>query len=109
TRLSPLAKTSAASLRPITTTPSSSGTTASPGFTLIPAQPTDTFTAPNVAFTVPLAEIAFDHTGKPISRNALASRTPASITSPLTPRAISEVDSRSPTMPSAVSLLQQTP
>jgi hypothetical protein len=55
-----------------------------------------------------LAEIAFDHTGKPISRSALASRTPASMTSPLTPRAISDVASRSPNMPSVLSVVQPT-
>src|SRR5215470_12592977 len=67
-RFSPLAATSAASLRPTTTTPSSSAITASPGITLTPARTTGTFTEPSAAFTVPLAEIARDHTGKPISR-----------------------------------------
>ena len=74
----------------------------------MPAQTTGTLTEPSVAFTVPLAEIAFDHTGKPISRSDLASRTPASMTSALTPRAISEVASRSPNMPSVLSAEQPT-
>src|SRR5207237_2132490 len=78
------------------------------GITLLPAQTTGTLTAPSDAFTVPLAEIAFDHTGKPISRSDLASRTPASITSAVTPRAISEVARRSPNMPSALSALHPT-
>src|SRR5258708_27239539 len=60
----------------------------------MPAQTTGTLTAPSVAFTVPLAEIAFDHTGKPISRSDFTSRHPASMTRPVTPRALSEVASR---------------
>ncbi len=53
-----LAAVSTASLRGTMTTPSSSATTTSPGSTLTPAQTTGMFTAPSVALTVPLAEIA---------------------------------------------------
>ena len=66
------------------------------------------FTAPSVAFTVPLAEIAFDHTGKPISVSGFTSRQPASMTRPMTPRAISEDASSSPNMPSVLSVVQPT-
>ena len=65
-------------------------------------------TLPSVALTVPRAEIARDHTGKPISCNAFTSRQPASMTRPTTPRAISEVASRSPNMPSVLSALSAT-
>src|SRR5258708_12046086 len=74
----------------------------------MPAQTTGTLTAPSVAFTVPLAEIALDHTGKPISRSDFTSRHPASITRPVTPRAISEVASRSPNIPSVLSVVHPT-
>ena len=67
-----------------------------------------TLTAPSAALTVPLAETARDHTGKPIPRSDFTSRTPASMTRPVTPRAISEVASRSPNMPSVLSALQPT-
>ena len=57
---------------------------------------------------MPLAEIARDQTGKPISVSAFTSRQPASITSPITPRATSEVASSSPNMPSVLSEVQPT-
>ena len=41
-------------------------------------------------------EIARDHTGKSISCRSATSRTPASMTKPLTPRTCAEVASRSP-------------
>ena len=65
-------------------------------------------TAPSVALTVPLAEIAFDHTGKPISLSGLTSRQPASMMRPITPRATSAVASSSPNMPSVLSAVQPT-
>ena len=53
-----------------------------------------------VAFTVPLALMALLHTGKPIAVSSLTSRQPASITSPIAPRARKEVASNSPKKPS---------
>ncbi len=102
-RFCALLAVSTASFFGTTTTPSSSATTTSPGSTLTPAHTTGMFTAPSVAFTVPLAEIAFDHTGKPISVSGFTSRQPASMTRPITPRATSAVASNSPNMPSVLS------
>src|SRR6185436_5344764 len=92
----------------ITTTPSSSATTTSPGSTFTPAQTTGTLTAPSVDLTVPLAEIAFDHTGNLISEIGRTSRQPASMTRPITPRARSAVASSSPNIPSVLSAVQPT-
>ena len=64
-----------------TTTPSSSATITSPGFTSAPAQTTGMLTEPRVALIVPLELIALLHTGKPISVSVFTSRTPASMTS----------------------------
>ena len=86
----------AARARGTTTTPSSSAMMASPGSTRAPAQIMGTLTAPRLAFTVPCANTALLQTGNFMSVRLAISRTPASITSPLTPRAISEVASRSP-------------
>src|SRR3546814_8957654 len=58
-----------------------------------PAQTIGTFTEPSVAFTVPCAKTSFDQTGNPICVRSRTSRTPASITRPLQPRAIAEVRS----------------
>jgi hypothetical protein len=79
-----------------TTTPSSSATTMSPGVTSAPAHTTGMFTEPSVAFTVPLAEIALLHTGNRISVSTRTSRTPASMTRALAPRALKLVARRSP-------------
>ena len=57
----------------------------STGKSLVPAHTTGTFTEPAVAFTVPCAETAFDHTGNCISVRSLTSRTPASMINPTTP------------------------
>ena len=70
------------------TTPSSSATMASPGFTAAPAQTIGMFTEPSVAFTVPLALTHLLQTGKPISVSVRTSRTPASMTSARAPRAM---------------------
>ena len=61
-----------------------------------------------MAFTVPMAEMAFAQTGKSMAVRSATSRTPALITSPATPRARSEVASRSPNMPSVDSAVQVT-
>jgi hypothetical protein len=53
-------------------------------------------TEPSVSLTVPCAETAFDQTGNLISPRAAMSRTPASMISPTTPRALSDVASNSP-------------
>ena len=75
--------TSAARSRGTTTTPSTSPTMTSPGFTGAPAQTTGTFTEPGVSFTVPCEWMApCDHTGKSIAVRSATSRTPASMTSP---------------------------
>ena len=58
------------------TTPSSSATIASPGFTSVPAQTIGTFTEPTVAFTVPFELIARLQTGNCISVRSLTSRQP---------------------------------
>ena len=89
-----------------TTTPSSSASTTSPGFTSAPAQITGMFTDPSVALTVPLALIARENTGNCIAVRSLTSRTPPSITSPLAPRARKLVASRSPKNPSSLSVVQ---
>ena len=78
------------------TTPSSSATITSPGVTHAPAHTTGMFTEPRVALIVPLLLMARLQTGKPISVSVLTSRTPASMTSALAPRAMKEVASRSP-------------
>ena len=67
-----------------------------PGFTNAPAQTTGMFTEPNVAFTVPFAEIALLHTGNFISVSTRTSRTPPSMMSAVAPRALKLVASRSP-------------
>src|SRR5574337_194595 len=90
----------AASARGTHTTPSSSATITSPGFTSAPAHTTGTLTEPSVALTVPLAEIVLLQTGNFISASVLTSRTPASITSARAPRAMKLVASRSPKYPS---------
>ena len=58
-----------------------------------------TFTDPGVLFTVPWHDTWRVHTGNPISRSSVVSRTPASMTSPRTPRAISDDASSSPNIP----------
>ena len=93
--------------RGTTTTPSSSATIASPGSTSMPAQTTGTFTEPSVAFTVPRAQIARDQTGNFIADSVATSRTPASITSPRAPRARYDVASRSPNIPSSLSVVRR--
>ena len=55
--------TSDAAARGMTTMPSSSAATTSPGWISAPPHTTGMFTEPTVAFTVPLAEMARDHTG----------------------------------------------
>src|SRR5207237_2116893 len=90
-RSRPLNATSSASFTGTAITPSSSATITSPGFTARPAQTTGTLTEPRVALTVPLAEIARDQTGKPISFKVLTSRHPASMTRPTAPLAFSDV------------------
>src|SRR5215470_14010870 len=107
-RSSPAFATLAASSRGTTTTPSSSATTTSPGLTLTPAQTTGKFTEPRLALTVPLAEMARDHTGNFISVIGAASRQPRSRITPRAPRALTEVASSSPKPPSVFSLEQAT-
>src|SRR3990167_3016916 len=85
-RSSPAFATLAASSRGTTTTPSSSATITSPGFTCTPAHTTGTFTEPTLDFTVPLAEIARDHTGNCISVISRASRQPTPSTTAFVPR-----------------------
>jgi LysR family nitrogen assimilation transcriptional regulator len=58
---------------------------------------------PTVAFTVPLAEMARDHTGNFIACSSATSRQPASMTSPFAPRARYDVASSSPNNPSVFS------
>ena len=70
------------------TTPSSSATTTSPGFTVWPAMTSGRFTLPRLSLTVPCADTARDHTGNFISVSAFTSRQPASMTSPRTPAAL---------------------
>ena len=89
----------AASSRGTTTTPSSSAQITSPALTIAPPSTTGTLTDPGDALTVPSHDTWRDHTGKPISRRSSVSRTPASITRPRTPRAITEVASSSPNIP----------
>src|SRR5690606_1651295 len=81
-------------------TPSSSARIASPGRTTWPPIVTGTFTEPGVAFTVPWALTAADHTGKPIACSSATSRTPASITRPRTPLCCRAVANSSPNIPS---------
>src|ERR1022692_2916047 len=100
--------TVAACSRGTTTTPSSSATITSPGRTYTPAQTMGVWTFPGVSFTVPLAEIAFDQTGKPISVSVTTSRVPTSRTPPLTPCACRLVASRSPRYPSSHGLVGVT-
>ena len=88
-----------ASSRRTTTTPSSSAHTTSPGATATPPRTTGTLTEPGDAFTVPWHDTWRDHTGKPSWRSSWVSRTPASITRPRTPRAMSELASNSPNIP----------
>ena len=58
-----------------------------------------TLTDPNVALTVPWADMAVDQTPKPIARRSRVSRTPASITIARHPRAMADVAKRSPKYP----------
>src|SRR6478752_1045728 len=104
----PRRATSAACFRSTTTTPSSSATITSPGLMLTPAHTTGTLTEPTLALTVPLAEIARDHTGNFISLISAASRQPMSRITPFAPSALSEVASSSPKPPSLFSLEQAT-
>ena len=78
---------------------SGSAHTTSPGLTVTPPRTTGTLTEPGLLFTVPWQETWRVQTGKPMSRRSAESRTPASITSPRTPRAISDEASRSPNIP----------
>src|ERR1022692_658329 len=84
----------------MTTTPSSSAMTASPGATTVPAMQTGTFTDPAVALTVPWALTDRDHTGNRARVIAATSRTPVVVTRPRTSRAASAVVISSPTKPS---------
>jgi hypothetical protein len=65
-------------------------------------------TEPGVAFTVPCAETARDHTGKSIAVSSATSRMPASMTMPIAPWARSEVASNSPIAPSVDGLVVVT-
>src|SRR5215813_3130351 len=107
-RSSPALATLTASSLGTTTTPSSSATMTSPGLTLTPAQTTGRFTEPRLDLTVPLAEMARDQAGNFISLIPAASRQPMSRTTPLAPRALSEVARSSPNPPSLFSLEQAT-
>ena len=59
-----------------------------------------TLTAPAVAFTVPWALTARDHTGNRMLRRSATSRTPQPSTTPRTPRRWSAVANSSPNSPS---------
>src|SRR5436190_189537 len=78
------------------------------GRTIAPAHTTGMFTDPGVALTVPWALMAFAQTGKFIAVMSVTSRTPASITSPTTPRARAETASSSPNIPSVDSAVVVT-
>ena len=79
---------------------SSSARITSPGRITSPAMTIGTLTLPPVAFTVPCAETAADHAGKPISRSSAVSRMPQFVTMPRTPRCLSAVANSSPNIPS---------
>ena len=96
TRLAAASATFAASALRTTQTPSSSATITSPGLMACAAQITGTFTEPRLALMVPWAYTHLLHTGKSMSFSVAMSRTPASMISACTPRACSEVASRSP-------------
>ena len=72
----------------------------SPASMEAPPHTTPTFTDPSVALTVPCELTARLQTGNFISVSERMSRHPASMTSPLTPCARSEVASNSPKYPS---------
>src|ERR1700749_4627315 len=61
---------------------------------------TGTFTDPKLALTVPCAQIFLAHTGNFISVSVATTRTPASMISAITPRALSDVANKSPKYPS---------
>src|SRR5262245_23384224 len=99
-RRRPASNTSTHRLRGTTTTPSSSATIASPGWTSCPPQTTGTFTEPGLVLVVPCGLTARAHTGNPIAVSSAASRTPAAVTRPIAPWARREVARSSPIIPS---------